>query len=84
MGLISRSEDAHTIAPLLAPGAGHVIIYHLVVKGGAWARLEQGRRVNLGPGEIVVFPHGDPHLMGNGPPTEPVDNGEEIERSQAM
>lgn len=75
-----RSPASHSIAPLLAPGAGHVIIYHLVVEGGAWAQLEQGQRVNLGPGDIVVFPHGDPHLMGNGPPTEPVDNGKEIER----
>jgi len=75
-----RSPDPRAIASLLAQDAGHVIIYHLVVEGGAWAQLETGGRVELGPGDIVVFPHGDPHLMGNGRPTEPVDNGRELER----
>jgi AraC-like DNA-binding protein len=35
--------------------------------------------VDLGPGDIVVFPHGDPHLMGSGSPIEPRDNEKEIE-----
>jgi AraC-like DNA-binding protein len=28
----------------------------------------------------VIFPHGDPHIMGNGPHATPVDNGKELER----
>ena len=55
-------------------------MYHLVTQGYAWARLEHGQPVKLTPGDVVVFPHGDPHLMGNGPPIEPVDNSKELER----
>jgi AraC-like DNA-binding protein len=75
-----RSPASHVIAPHLGPDAGHVIIYHLVAEGGAWAQIEKGPRIDLGPGDIVVFPHGDPHLMGNGRPTEPVDHGKELGR----
>jgi AraC-like DNA-binding protein len=28
----------------------------------------------LGAGDIVIFPHGDPHLLGNGAPENPVDS----------
>jgi len=75
-----RSPASHLIAPHLGPDAGHVIIYHLVTEGGAWAQLEGGVRVDLVPGDILIFPHGDPHLMGNGPFVEPVDNGRELKR----
>jgi AraC-like DNA-binding protein len=75
-----RSPASRTLAPHLGPGAGHVIIYHLVVDGAAWAAVEKDLRVDLGPGDIVVFPHGDPHEMGNGRAVEPVDHGRELDR----
>lgn len=75
-----RSPPSQLIGPHLGGDAGHVIIYHLLTEGSAWVQVEQGRRAELGPGDIVVFPHGDSHLMGNGPPTEPVDNGRELAR----
>ena len=53
-----RSPPSRTIAPYLAPGAEHVIIYHLLTEGRATVRLEDGERVALGAGEIVIFPHG--------------------------
>src|SRR5262249_34500958 len=59
-------------------GAGHVIIYHLLTEGRACARLPDGDRLMLEAGDIVIFPHGDPHVMENGPRTTPVDNGKEL------
>ena len=55
-----------TLASTLAPGAQHLVIYHLVVDGSARARLEGGPDVELTPGDIVVFPHGDPHHLSGG------------------
>jgi AraC-like DNA-binding protein len=75
-----RSPASQFIAQHFGPDAGHVIIYHLLTDGEAWARIEGGPRVELSPGDIVVFPHGDPHLMGNGSPVEPMDNGKELDR----
>ena len=32
----------------------------------------------LTAGEIFIFPHGDAHLMGNGPPVTPVDTSQQL------
>jgi AraC-like DNA-binding protein len=68
------------IAPYLSPGARHVIIYHLLTEGCASARLEDGERVALGAGDIVIFPHGDPHIVENGSPTKTMDMSQELAR----
>jgi AraC-like DNA-binding protein len=55
-----------TLAPSLAPGAPHLVIYHLVIEGRAVARLGGGQWVSLEPGDVVIFPHGDPHFVTSG------------------
>ena len=62
-------------APHLSPEPRHVIIYHLLTDGRAYACVDGGARVPLSAGDIVVFPHGDPHTMGNGRDVEPRDHG---------
>jgi AraC-like DNA-binding protein len=74
------SPPSRTVAPYIAPGAGHVIIYHLVTEGRASARLEDGDRMTLDAGDIVIFPHGDAHFLENGPPTKSVDMENELAR----
>jgi Cupin len=39
--------------------------YRLLTHGRVYANVEDGQRVSLA-GDIVVFPHGDPHIRGNG------------------
>lgn len=75
-----RSPATRLITPHLSTEPGHLIIYHLVVDGNAWVQMNDGGRVELNAGDIVIFPHGDPHLMGNGPPTEPHDNANDLQR----
>ncbi len=60
------SSQSSQIAPLLCPGAGHVIIYHYLADGRAYAQLPGGSRRDLGLGDVVIFPHGDAHILGNG------------------
>jgi AraC-like DNA-binding protein len=74
-----HSPASQEFAPFLSAGAKHVIVYHLVTEGAAWARLESGPPVEIRAGDIVVLPHGDPHSMGNGPSTKPLDNAQEME-----
>jgi AraC-like DNA-binding protein len=62
---VASSESSH-IAPLLCPGAGHVIIYHYLTDGRAYAQLPDGSRRDLGLGDVAIFPHGDAHILGNG------------------
>jgi AraC-like DNA-binding protein len=61
-------------APYLSPEAGHLILYHFLTEGRAYAKLPDGRREELTAGDIVIFPHGDAHLLGNGSPARPVDS----------
>jgi AraC-like DNA-binding protein len=72
------ATSARALARYVAPGAEHVIIYHLLIEGHASIRMENGERVNLMAGDIVMIPHGDPHFVENGPPTKTVDNSQQV------
>jgi AraC-like DNA-binding protein len=76
-----RSPPSSLLAPYLSDSRRHVIIFHLLTDGRGYARLEgEGQPVLLDAGDIVIFPHGDPHVLGNGPPVTPMDNSRELER----
>jgi AraC-like DNA-binding protein len=60
------TPHSRALAATLEPGAQHIVLYHFVVDGSARARLEGGTDVELSPGDIVVFPHGDPHHLSGG------------------
>ncbi len=49
-----------------APGAEHLVLYHLVIEGGAVIELMDGQSMELCAGDIVIFPNGDPHQMSSG------------------
>lgn len=68
------ARPSKDIAHHLSSSAGHVIIYHLLTEGRAYARLSEGTREQLSAGDIVIFPHGDAHFLGNGWPEKPVDS----------
>lgn len=63
-GVISPGSDA--LAPSLAPGAQSIVVYHFVVDGGAFALIPDGPSMTLEPGDVIVFPHGDRHLLSSG------------------
>jgi AraC-like DNA-binding protein len=68
------APSSETLASSLAPGAPHLIIYHLVVDGVARAALPDGHSLTLEPGDIVVFPHGDPHELSSSSGARSVDS----------
>jgi AraC-like DNA-binding protein len=69
-----HSRLTKEVAHHLSPAANHLILYHLLTEGRAYARLPDGRREELVAGDIVVLPHGDAHYLGNGWPEKPVDS----------
>jgi len=54
------------LAAQLAPDARHLVLYHLLIEGPALVEMEDGQAVVLVPGDVVIFPHGDPHHMSSG------------------
>ena len=75
-----RAPASCVMAPFLSLEPRHVIMFHLLTRGRAYAHLEQGERVSLTAGDIVVFPHGDAHIMGNGRNVEVRDHGQILEK----
>jgi len=52
------------------PAAPGVAPYHLIVDGHAAVDAPGGERLELGAGDIVVFPHGGAHRLHAGPAAE--------------
>ena len=50
----------------LAPESAHFVLYHFLIDGEALVQLTDGQSVELKPGDVVIFPHGDPHDMSSG------------------
>ena len=74
------TPHCRVLAPTLAPGAPHIVMYHFVIDGSARARVEGGSDVELSPGDIVVFPHGDPHQLSGGAGTNDIESAAVLRR----
>lgn len=59
-------------AAALSPSAASLVLFHIVLEGSCWVRLETGEQVTVGVGEAVVLPYGDRHLMGSPGDSAPV------------
>jgi len=47
-------------------GVAHIVVYHLVVAGGAVVEMVDGTSIELQAGDVVVFPHGEAHHISSG------------------
>src|SRR5205085_3193944 len=56
----------------------HVMVYHLLSEGQASVRLDDGKRLNLEAGDIVMIPHGDRHIVENGNASRTIDDSEHL------
>jgi AraC-like DNA-binding protein len=39
--------------------------YHVVIRGEGWSNLVGGPPIRLRQGDVIVFPHGDPHVVSS-------------------
>ena len=60
-----RSPSSCLVRPYVSPEPRHVIIYHLLTHGWAYANVEDGQRIALSAGDIVV------NGWGLSPPSSP-------------
>ena len=59
------------VAEQVAPSAAHLVLYHLLIDGRACIEMEDRQSVTLVPGDVVIFPHGDPQTMSSGKEVRP-------------
>ncbi len=50
----------------LAPGASHIVLFHLLIEGRSVVAMSDRQPVELEPGDVVIFPNGDAHHMSSG------------------
>lgn len=74
----AEAAPAREVAAAVMPGAEHVMEYHMVAKGESWASLDGEPPVRLAEGDVVVFAHGDRHVMASAPGVAPVHAGIEL------
>lgn len=52
--------------------AKHLLPFHIIAKGKCWVQAKDGSQQLLSEGDIVIFPHGDAHILGDRLDLEPV------------
>ena len=62
-------ENPHVseIIPAIMPGAEHMIEFHALVNGSCWAGVSGEPPIQMGAGDVVLFPQDDPHTMSSAP-----------------
>jgi len=60
-----QAVSAVQLVPRVLPEAEHLISYHILIEGLCWAGLADEPQVALRPGDAIVFPHGDPHVLAS-------------------
>src|SRR5437764_991386 len=58
---------ARELSPRIMPDAEHLISYHIVTGGRCYGGVIGDELVELAAGDVIVFPHGDAHVMSSGP-----------------
>jgi AraC-like DNA-binding protein len=56
---------AKELVPRVLPEAEHLISYHILLSGSCWGGLDGRSQVQMEPGDVIVFPHGDAHIMSS-------------------
>jgi AraC-like DNA-binding protein len=74
-----QSPNSCKLAPYINQSSGHVIVYHLLIEGRAFGRLGD-ERLEILPGDVLIFPHGDSHTVESGASRHAVNGEGELQR----
>ena len=64
---VAEQPSREMVLPKILPGAEHLISYHVVTQGRCFGSLIDGPPIAVEAGEVIVFTHGDAHVMSSGP-----------------
>jgi AraC-like DNA-binding protein len=61
-----ETAAARELSPRIMPAAEHLISYHILTEGRCYGGVIGEEPVELVAGDVIVFPHGDAHLLSSG------------------
>jgi AraC-like DNA-binding protein len=61
----AEAPPASAISAVVLPGAEHVLEFHAVTRGRCLGGIVGESPVELEAGDLICFPHGDPHVMSS-------------------
>ncbi len=64
---VAAAPASREIADRVMPGCEHVIEFHAITGGGCWGGLVDGPPIRLEAGDVIIFPHGDSHVLSSAP-----------------
>ncbi len=62
-----EAAAARELSPRILPGSEHLISYHVVLEGSCWGGMPDQPLEPLHAGDVILFPHGDAHVMSGSP-----------------
>jgi AraC-like DNA-binding protein len=63
----AEAPPSRQIAAAVMPDLEHVMEYHVITRGSCWGAIVGEAPVRLETGDIVLFPHGDAHVISSAP-----------------
>ncbi len=63
----AEAPPSREIAASVMPDAEHVMEYHVVTHGSCWGAIVGEPPVRLEAGDVILLPHGDPHVVSSAP-----------------
>jgi AraC-like DNA-binding protein len=73
---VAEAPPSRDIAAAVMPDSEHVMEYHVITRGSCWGAIVGEAPVRLEAGDIVLFPHGDAHVISSAPGMRaPADSG---------
>jgi len=64
---VAETPGGDAIVSRVFPAADHLMSYHVVTEGSCWGGLIDAPPLQMLAGDIIVFPHGDPHVLSSKP-----------------
>jgi len=64
---VAETPPGRDISAAVLPGVEHLMPFHGVARGSCWASILGETPVRLDEGDVVLFPHGDHHIMSSAP-----------------
>jgi AraC-like DNA-binding protein len=64
---VAEQPSREMVLPKVLPGAEHLIAYHVLTEGRCFASVVGGDAFAVEAGEVIVFTHGDAHVMSSSP-----------------